>query len=152
MQNRLFFVIFLKIILSLEEIGHNSHIFDFFMAYRLKKIYLWSAIKISFFLFAVLGGITGIAWAALASFSVGFLRLFLPEGWELGKPSVASVSAGIFLTISVYVTLGVIVTVIMCLVYNAVANWTGGFKIDLDRRGTAVSIPDAGEEGKSIDV
>ncbi len=83
---------------------------------------------------------------------VGFLRLFLPEGWELGKPSVASVSAGIFLTISVYVTLGVIVTVIMCLVYNAVANWTGGFKIDLDRRGTAVSIPDAGEEGKSIDV
>ncbi len=121
------------------------------MGYQLKKIYLWPAIKISFFLFAILGALIGIGWAALASFSISFLRLFLPEGWELAKLSGVSLSAGILVSISVYATLGVVLTVIMCLVYNAVANWTGGFKIDLDRIGTVVSISGAGEEGESID-
>ena len=118
------------------------------MGYQLRKIYIWPAIKISFFLFAIFGVAIGIGWVTLVSLFTSFLRPFLPEGWELAKISGMSLLAGVFLSTSAYAGLGVVFAVIVCLVYNAVANWTGGFEIDLDKVRSVVSIPDGGEKEK----
>ncbi len=118
------------------------------MGHQLKKIYIWPAIKISFFLFAIFGVAIGIGWAVLISLFTSFLHPFLPEGWELAKISGMSLLAGVFLSTSVYAGLGVVFTVIVCLVYNAVANWTGGLEIDLDKVRSVLSIPDGGEKEK----
>ena len=122
------------------------------MEYQLKKIYIWPAVKISFFLFAIFGVAIGVGWAALVSLFTGFLRPFLPEGWKLAKISGTFLLAGVFLSTSIYAGLGVVLTAIVCLIYNAVANWTGGFEIDLDKVRSVVSIPDGGEKEKITDA
>ncbi len=116
------------------------------MEFEIKKINTWSAVKVSFVVYGVLGLIVGIFYG-LFIFSLGnLLGSFANEELAPFTGMFTSFAGGFFFTIIMgfflafimAVVYGVIVTTIIVWLYNLFSKWTGGIKVNLEKTVTMV--------------
>lgn len=104
------------------------------MNLELKKIDVWSCIKISFILYGIFGLIIGIFYAILLTFLGGILNTF--GGREFGAFSGLFTGAvGIFMAFFLalfYAVIGAIFTAIFVWLYNVIARAAGGIRLNLE--------------------
>ncbi len=112
------------------------------MSYRLRKIGVWSAIKISFFINGIIGALMGL-FMGMMFFLVGglisqFSRLAgtIPVDMDFGPPLIGGVAAIILLPIfygfMLAVVNGIIVTAVSVWLYNLLSGVVGGVEVELD--------------------
>ncbi|MDH4222733.1 MAG: DUF3566 domain-containing protein [candidate division Zixibacteria bacterium] len=104
------------------------------MNLELKKIDVWSCVKISFILYGLLGLIIGIFYAIFFSLLGGMFNAFGMR--EFGSLSglftgVFGIFMAFFMAIF-YAVIGSIFTAILVWFYNVVAVTTGGIKFDFE--------------------
>jgi predicted membrane-bound spermidine synthase len=104
------------------------------MFYEIKKIDLWSAIKISFVINAVIGLAIGLLIGFAIAFLIGVVGRFAPaESSELSNLPFG-VFGGFFLGMVYAIILaifnGVILTSVAVILYNLFSGWLGGIKVD----------------------
>lgn len=102
------------------------------MQYELKKIDLWSAIKVSFFINALIGLTIGL----LIGIFFGFIFGALSHLNNIDMPSFPlGPFGGLFLGIAYGVVMavfnGIILTSITVILYNLFSTWLGGIKVDV---------------------
>jgi predicted membrane-bound spermidine synthase len=104
------------------------------MDYELKKIDLWSAIKISFMVNAVIGLVIGLLIGFVFAFIVSFVSQMVPAD----GPDMASIPfgplggffIGLIYALFIAVVNGIIVTSVIVIMYNLFAGWVGGLKLE----------------------
>ncbi|OQX90937.1 MAG: hypothetical protein B6D58_09195 [candidate division Zixibacteria bacterium 4484_95] len=105
------------------------------MQFELKKIDLFSAIKISFIVNAVLGLAIGLFAGAILAFFMGFINQMMPYEQTFPLTPQFGFLGGFFLSLFYAVFLsvinGVIITGIVVLLYNLIAGWVGGIKLNM---------------------
>ncbi|HID95838.1 MAG TPA: hypothetical protein EYP53_07260 [Candidatus Latescibacteria bacterium] len=122
------------------------------MEYEIKRIEVWPAIRICFFLFAIFGLLMGITWALVLSLFTSLANNFLPEGIDIGGVSSLALFSGSILWAIFYGVFGCLFAAIIVSVYNLIARWAGGFQISLKAEGKIVQSEPAGAtEGSSYD-
>jgi hypothetical protein len=102
------------------------------MTYEIRKINVWSCVKIAFILFGVIGLIFGIFYAMMLSMVGGILSQMGGEFQSLGGFFTGAL--GIFMVFFLaifYAVMGAVVTAIMAWIYNLLAGGFGGIKFDL---------------------
>jgi hypothetical protein len=104
------------------------------MFYEIKKIDLWSAIKISFVINACIGLVVGLLIGFAIAFFIGIVgRLAPAESAELSNLPFG-VLGGFFLGMVYAIILaifnGIILTSIAVILYNLFSGWLGGIKIE----------------------
>ena len=98
--------------------------------WRLKRIGIWSAIKICGTISGVFGLITGIIWG----FMLAFLSLIIGHLYSLETAGIAFAALVLFpfLFTVFYGFLGIIFTFIVILIFNLAAGIFGGVQIEID--------------------
>jgi hypothetical protein len=102
------------------------------MTYEIRRIDVWSCVKIAFILFGVIGLIFGIFYAMMLSMVGGILSQMGGEFQSLG--GLFTGALGIFMVFFLaifYAVMGAIITAIMAWIYNLLARGFGGVKFDL---------------------
>jgi MFS family permease len=104
------------------------------MTLELKRLDVWSCMKVAFILFAILGLLIGIFYAMI----IGFVGSIIGPlaGTEI-EPlrGLFSGGLGIFLAVFMaifYAVMGTIATAITVWLYNVCARWVGGIKVNLE--------------------
>jgi len=103
------------------------------MELEIRRIDLWSVIKIAFILYLILGLFFGLLYAAFLGFVGRFLEALGLEEFSspLGPLSgIALIFIAGFIAFFV-ATFYTILTVMVVGLYNGVARWTGGIKVNL---------------------
>jgi len=104
------------------------------MNLELKRIDVWSCVKISFLLYGILGLIIGIFYAILLTFLGGIFNTF--GGREFGSFSgVFSGFVGVFTAFFLalfYAVIGSIFTAVFAWLYNVIARAAGGIRLNLE--------------------
>lgn len=104
------------------------------MRYELKKIDLWSAIKISFMINALIGLGIGLLIGAFFALIFGLLGNMAPsESSELANIPLGPLGGfffGMVYAIIIAVFNGIIMTSIAVILYNLFAGWLGGIRIE----------------------
>jgi hypothetical protein len=115
------------------------------MQFELKKIDVFSAIKISFIINAILGIAIGLFAGTIFAFVMGFINQMMPYEQTFPLSPQLGFLGGILLSLFYAVFLsvvnGVIITGIVVLLYNLIAGWVGGIKLNLPSISTAESKP-----------
>jgi len=98
--------------------------------FELKRVDVWSVVKIVFFLDAVIGLLVGFFYTFVFSLIGGFLS------GERALPMMGFFSGvvGFFMSFVLaifYAVLGAVFTAILAGLYNLLAGWLGGFKLSL---------------------
>ncbi len=108
------------------------------MTFELKKINVLSAIKVSFIIHVIIGLLIGLlvgSLMALVMSSIGQIMPYDQMGYGGMQPGAIGAFGGIFMVIIyagfIAVFNGIIVTGIIALLYNLIAGWVGGIKVDL---------------------
>lgn len=108
------------------------------MTFELKKINVLSAIKVSFIVHIIIGLLLGLFIGSLMAFIFSFIGQFMPYdqmGYDGPTPGAIGALGGIFMVLfyAVFISVvnGVIVTGIITLLYNLIAGWVGGVKLNL---------------------
>jgi hypothetical protein len=112
------------------------------MTYEIRKIEVWSCVKIAFVLFGILGLIFGFLYALVFTFVGGILSQFGGEFEQLS--GLLTGAMGIFMAFFLalfYAVVGAIVTAIMVWIYNALAKLTGGIRFNLEGEKIATPSP-----------
>ena len=107
------------------------------MNYEIKKIDLWSAIKISF----LINGIVGLAIGLLIGLVFAFIISFVSQMVPSDNPELANIPfgplggffIGLIYALFIAVGNGIIITGIFVMLYNLFAGWIGGFKIEVEQ-------------------
>ena len=113
------------------------------MNYELKKLDIWSCVKIAFFLNGVMGLFVGILYALFFAFFSTFLRGLGGAEFEGLTPAFTgflSIFMIIFLAFF-YAVIGAIATAILVWIYNLLAKLLGGIKINFQPEGTTIPVP-----------
>lgn len=120
------------------------------MTYEIKKIEVWSCVKIAFILFGILGLIFGLFYAVMLSFVGGILSQLGGEFEQLSGllTGAMSIFMAFFLALF-YAVVGAIVTAIMIWIYNGLAKLTGGIKFNLEGEKIAFVAPTQKPESDS---
>jgi hypothetical protein len=117
------------------------------MNLELKKIDIWSCIKISFILYGIFGLAIGIFYAILLTFLGGILSSF--GGKDFGSFSgLFTGFLGIFMAFFLaifYAVIGSIFTAIFAWLYNVFAKIAGGVKFEFEGEKTGLK----GEESQA---
>jgi len=104
------------------------------MNFELKKIDVWSCIKISFILYGILGLIIGIFYAIFFAFLGGIFNTF--GGREFGSlGGLFSGVVGVFMVFFLalfYAVIGAIFTAVFVWLYNVIARAAGGIRFNLE--------------------
>jgi hypothetical protein len=124
------------------------------MTYEIKKIEVWSCVKIAFILFGILGLIFGLFYAIMLSLVGGILSQF---GGEFEQLSGLLTGAGGIFTVFLlaiflalfYAVVGAIITAIMVWIYNGLAKLTGGIRFHLEGEKVATLTPGVKPESDS---
>lgn len=104
------------------------------MKYELKKIDLWSAIKVSFLVHAIVGVIVGIIVGFVFALLLGLVGQVSPSSdidtslTMLGP--LGGFLIGLFYAVFIAIVNGVILTGLAVILYNLVASRVGGVKFD----------------------
>ena len=119
------------------------------MRYEVERIDVWPAVKIGFFLGAVLGFLVGAFWAGLLVLVSGLASVIIPE--EVGRGFLAvPAAAGIMIPVVMMLFQAIVwalLAAVGTLVYNVLSGWVGGLVLNL----TSAASP--GQEGnRSLDV
>jgi len=108
------------------------------MEFELRKIGLWSAIKISFLINALLGLLVGLLIGFFFVLIMGLAQQMMPYdqmGWGGPDPMSLGLFGGFLIGIlyaAFIVVVNVIITAICVLLYNLFATWLGGVKLTLN--------------------
>jgi uncharacterized membrane-anchored protein len=103
------------------------------MIYEIKRIDVWSCVKIAFILFGILGLMFGIFYALMLSAMLGFLSQMGGEFQSLG--GMFSGILGIFMIFFLaifYAVIGAVITAILGWIYNLLARGLGGVRFYLE--------------------
>jgi hypothetical protein len=126
------------------------------MNWEIRKIDLWSAIKISFIANAalgfVLGLVIGLMSAVLTKFMYPFMAMRGEELEEIGTASGAFmvIFMPFFMAFFMAVIYGVVITGIVVLIYNIIAGLAGGIRITLAQPDLAVQGSTPTSPAKSV--
>jgi hypothetical protein len=106
------------------------------MTYEIKKIDVWSVVKIAFILYAILGLIIGLFYAVILTMLGGIISQLGELGGEFGQMTGFFTGAvGIvmaFFMALFYAVIGAIFTAIFVWLYNILAKLTGGIRFNLE--------------------
>ncbi len=109
------------------------------MIYEMKKIDLWSVIKISLLVHLVIGLLFGLLMSAFFSFifvlsdQLDPYQSFGNSGFDPASFGVfGGILIGLFYSLMIVIINGFIVPLIIVLLYNLMAGWVGGFKVHLN--------------------
>jgi hypothetical protein len=110
------------------------------MNLELKRIDIWSCIKISFILYGIFGLAIGIFYAILLTFLGGVLSSF--GGKDFGSfgglfTGFLGIFVAFFLAIF-YAVIGTIFTALFAWLYNVFAKIAGGIKLELEGEKTGL--------------
>ena len=110
------------------------------MIYEIKRIDVWSCVKIAFILFGILGLLFGIFYALMLSAMLGFLSQMGGEFQSLRGmfTGILGIFMIFFLAIF-YAVIGAVVTAILGWLYNLLARGLGGVKFLLETEKSNVS-------------
>jgi hypothetical protein len=104
------------------------------MRYELKKIDLWSAIKISFMINAIIGLAIGLLIGAFFALIFGVLGNMAPsDSRDLVNIPLGPLGGfffGMAYAVIIAVFNGIIMTSIAVILYNLFSGWLGGIKIE----------------------
>ncbi len=110
------------------------------MTYEIKKIDIWSVVKIAF----VLGGIFGLIAGVLYAFTLAMIGGLLSQmGGELEAIRGLTGAVGIvtiFLMVLFYAVGGAVITAIFTWIYNLLARGMGGIRFYLEQEKAKVVI------------
>ena len=103
------------------------------MNYEIKRINVWSVIKIVFLISFCLGALIGVFYALFLSIVTSVIQNLTTEIIDTGFGSFSGI--GIFFVIIATAFFIAISNTIFCAfficVYNITAQWSGGFKVEL---------------------
>ncbi len=106
------------------------------MKYELKRIDLWSAIKISFVVHAIIGLLVGLLIGLAFSLFFAFVgQLASSNDIDASLTAFGPLGGflvGIFYAVFIAVVNGVIITGLVAILYNIVAGWVGGLKFEAE--------------------
>lgn len=102
------------------------------MKYELKRIRVWSAIKVGFFVWGLIGFLGGLYMAMMMPFVMQFMESFGPmaDGMDSFGP-VALIFLPILYSIMAAV-MGTVITAIVAGFYNLIASLLGGIEVSLE--------------------
>jgi hypothetical protein len=104
------------------------------MYYELKKIDLWSAIKISFMINAIIGLVIGFFIGLVFTFLIGIVGHMVPSDTSdfgaLPFGAMGGFMIGIIYALMIAILNGVVLTGIAVVLYNLFSGWLGGIKVD----------------------
>ena len=112
------------------------------MTYEIKKIDVWSVVKIAFILYGILGLIFGLFYAMILTMLGGILSQM---GGEFGQISgfftgAAGILMAFFMALF-YAVVGAIFTAIFVWIYNVLAKLAGGIRFNLEGEKIATAAP-----------
>ncbi len=113
------------------------------MTLEIKRLDVWSCVKVGFILFGILGLIIGIFYGLIISFIGSMMG---PLGGTEIEPlaGLFSGALGIFMAFFMaifYAVMGAIATAITAWLYNICARWVGGIVLNLDGEKPLVFVP-----------
>ena len=125
------------------------------MTYEIKKIDVWSVVKIAFILYGIFGLIAGLFYAVMLTLLGGIISQLGQLGGEFGDMTgfftgaVGIVTA--FFMALFYAVIGSIFTAIFIWLYNVLAKLTGGIRFHLEgeKIAAAAIAPAEKQEGNS---
>jgi hypothetical protein len=107
------------------------------MIYHVRKIDVWSVMKVAFVIFGILGVIVGLFYAVFFAFMSQMLADFGGPG-ELGRMTgLFSGFMGIFMAFFLaifYAVIGSLMTALFAGIYNLLARGIGGIELHLEPR------------------
>ena len=120
------------------------------MTYEIKKIDVWSVVKIAFFLYGIFGLLFGIFYAIVLTMVGGILSQMGGEFGSLqGLTGVLGIFMALFLALF-YAVIGAVATAIFTWIYNLLAKGLGGIKFYLEQEKLkAVGMPAQKSESES---
>jgi hypothetical protein len=110
------------------------------MTYEIKKIDVWSMVKIAFILGGIFGLFAGILYAMMLTMIGGLLSQM---GGEFGGMPGLTGAVGIitiFLMVLFYAVIGAVGTAIFTWIYNLLARGMGGIRFHLEQEKAKVVI------------
>jgi len=102
------------------------------MTYEIRKIDVWSVVKIAFILYGIFGLIFGLFYAVMLTMVGGFLSQFSEFGQMTGLFTGAVGILMAFFMALFYAVIGAIFTAIFVWLYNVLAKLTGGIRFHLE--------------------
>ena len=103
------------------------------MIYEIKRIDVWSCVKIAFILFGILGLIFGIFYALMLSAMLGFFSQMGREFQSLGGMFTGALGIFMIFFLAIfYAVMGAVVTAILGWLYNLLAKGLGGVRFHLE--------------------
>jgi hypothetical protein len=110
------------------------------MTYEIKKIDIWSMVKIAFVLGGIFGLFAGILYAMMLTMIGGLLSQMSGEfGGMPGLTGAVGIIA-IFFMVLFYAVLGAVGTAIFTWIYNLLAKGMGGIRFHLEQEKAKVVI------------
>ncbi len=122
------------------------------MTYEIRRIDIWSVVKIAFILCGIFGFIAGILYAMMLTMVGGFLSQMGGEFDAMrGLTGAVSIFMVFFLAVF-YAVLGAVFTAVFAWIYNLLARGLGGVKFHLEQEKARVVVqplqrPEAESEG-----
>jgi hypothetical protein len=110
------------------------------MIHEIRRIDVWSVVKISFFIYGIFGLLFGLFYAAMLSLVGGFLSQMGGEFSAFRGLTGAVGIVGAFFMALFYAVLGSVVTAIFTWIYNLLAKGLGGIRFDLEQERTKVVL------------
>jgi hypothetical protein len=120
------------------------------MTYEMKKIDVWSVVKIAFFLYGIFGLLFGLFYAIILTMLGGILSQMGGEFESLrGLTGALGIFMAFFLALF-YAVIGAVATAIFTWIYNLLAKGLGGIKFYLEQEKLkAVAEPTLKSESES---
>lgn len=125
------------------------------MTYEIKRIDVWSVVKIAFILYGIFGLIFGLFYAVILAMLGGIISQFGELGGEFGQMSglftgAIGIVTALFMALF-YAVIGAVFTAIFVWLYNVFAKLAGGITFHLEGEKIATVTPaqrqDADSEG-----
>lgn len=117
------------------------------MTYEIKKIDVWSVVKIAFILSGIFGLLAGLLYAVLLTLVGGILSQLGGEFEAMkGLTGAVSIFMAFFLALF-YAVIGAVGAAICTLIYNLLARGLGGVKFYLEQEKAKVVIQPARPSG-----
>lgn len=104
------------------------------MTLEIKRLDIWSCMKVAFILFGILGLLIGIFYALIIGFIGGIMGPLAGADIE-PLTGLFSGALGIFMAFFMalfYAVMGSLSTAITVWLYNICARWVGGIQVDLE--------------------
>ena len=106
------------------------------MLYTIRRIRVWSVVRVAFFVFAALGFLAGVLWGTFLWAFSSALGTILPQ--ELEPPQISGVLIALLAIVFAPIQgiCGALGAALVAAMYNALGRLTGGLEIELGPKRT----------------